>query len=292
MALSYDTVTFLSDYGLDDEFVGIVHSVIRSLAPDVDRHRPHPPRSAAYDVRAGGLALARSAPYLCPGVVLAVVDPGVGTDRAGIAVEVGDGASVLVGPDNGLLAPAVAMCGGPTAIVELTNAELPARDRSAPPSPGATSSHRPPPTCATASPLTDLGTAIEPTSLHPGPVAGEPTRGRRADRRGAVGRPLRQRPAQRRCRRHRRRSAIACVCGSATDRTANGCRPLRRDRRRRGRPGRRLLRPDVGGRRSAVGRLRAGPVPGTEVRVEPFDDESGHPRRTGVAHDARIAGDR
>ena len=77
----------------------------------------------AYDVRAGGLTLARSAQYLCPGVVLAVVDPGVGTERRGIAVEVGDGMSVLIGPDNGLLAPAVALCGGATRAVELTNVE-------------------------------------------------------------------------------------------------------------------------------------------------------------------------
>ena len=113
MPLRYDTISFLSDYGLVDEFVGVVHSVVRSLAPEVAvidvTHQIAP-----YDVRAGGLALARSAPYLCPGVVLAVVDPGVGTERRGIAVEVGDGASILIGPDNGLLAPAVAMCGGST----------------------------------------------------------------------------------------------------------------------------------------------------------------------------------
>ena len=75
---------------------------------------------APHDVRAGGLALARSAQYLVPGVVLAVVDPGVGGDRRAVAVEVGDSTSVLVGPDNGLLAPAVAMVGGATRAVELT----------------------------------------------------------------------------------------------------------------------------------------------------------------------------
>ena len=74
-------------------------------------------------MRAGGLTLGRSAQYLCPGVVLAVVDPGVGTERRAIAVEVGGGQSYLVGPDNGLLAGAVAMCGGATAAVELTNPE-------------------------------------------------------------------------------------------------------------------------------------------------------------------------
>src|SRR5690606_9165 len=78
---------------------------------------------APHDVRGGGLALARAAQYLCPGVVLAVVDPGVGTDRRAVAVEVGGGQSVLVGPDNGLLAPAVAMSGGATRAVELTNTD-------------------------------------------------------------------------------------------------------------------------------------------------------------------------
>ena len=103
----YSTISFLSDFGHQDEFVGVVHSVVRSIAPEVAMvdltHgiRPH-------DVRAGALALARSVEYLCPGVVLAVVDPGVGTDRRAVAVEVGDGVSVLVGPDNGLLASAVA----------------------------------------------------------------------------------------------------------------------------------------------------------------------------------------
>ena len=118
----YDTVSFLSDYGLADEFVGVVKSVIRSIAPAavvVDITHDVPP----HDVRAGGLTLARSAQYLAPGVVVAVVDPGVGTDRRAIAVEVGDGQSVLLGPDNGLLAPAVAMVGGADRAVALTNPE-------------------------------------------------------------------------------------------------------------------------------------------------------------------------
>lgn len=119
MTLRYDTISFLSDYGLSDEFVGVVKSVVRSIAPDVAvvdiTHDVAP-----HDVRAGGLALARSAQYLVPGVVLAVVDPGVGGDRRAVAVEVGDGTSVLFGPDNGLLAPAVAMVGGATRAVELT----------------------------------------------------------------------------------------------------------------------------------------------------------------------------
>jgi S-adenosylmethionine hydrolase len=121
--LRFDTISFLSDYGLDDEFVGVVKSVVRSLAPDVVvidiTHNIAP-----HDLRAGGLALARAAQYLAPGVVIAVVDPGVGSARRAVAVEVGNGQSILVGPDNGLLAPAVAMCGGATAAVELDNPEF------------------------------------------------------------------------------------------------------------------------------------------------------------------------
>jgi hypothetical protein len=118
----HDTITFLSDYGLADEFVGVVHSILRSIAPHAEvvdlTHGIAP-----HDVRAGALCLARAAQYLCPGVVLAVVDPGVGTDRRAIAVEVGQGQSFLVGPDNGLLAPAVSMVGGADRAVSLTNDE-------------------------------------------------------------------------------------------------------------------------------------------------------------------------
>lgn len=118
--LRYDTVSFLSDYGSTDEFVGIVKSVIRSICPEaavIDITHDVAP----HDVRSGSLTLARSAQYLCAGVVLAVVDPGVGTARRAVAVEVGNGQSVLLGPDNGLLASAVAMVGGATRGVELTN---------------------------------------------------------------------------------------------------------------------------------------------------------------------------
>jgi S-adenosylmethionine hydrolase len=120
MGRTYDTVSFLSDYGTVDEFVGVVKSVIRDLAPHavvIDLTHEIPP----HDVRAGSLALARSIQYVAPGVVLAVVDPGVGTARRAVAVEVADGAGVVVGPDNGLLASAVAMAGGAGRAVELTN---------------------------------------------------------------------------------------------------------------------------------------------------------------------------
>ncbi len=166
MALRYDTISFLSDYGHDDEFVGVVHSVIRAIAPEVgviDVTHEVP----AHDIRAGGLALARSAQYLCPGVVLAVVDPGVGGARRAVAVEVGDGASVLVGPDNGLLAPAVALVGGADRAVELTEPafqlEAPGptfagRDVFAP-----VAAHL----CAGV-PLSELGPELDPIGLFPG----------------------------------------------------------------------------------------------------------------------------
>ena len=166
MGARFDTITFLSDYGTTDEFVGVVKSVIRSIAREVTvidlTHEIQ-----AYDVRAGSLTLGRAAQYLCPGVVLAVVDPGVGSERRAIAVEVGGGQSYLVGPDNGLLAGAVAMSGGATAAVELTNPDF----QLVAPGPtfagrdvfGPAAAHL----CAGV-PLADLGRPIDPLSLVPG----------------------------------------------------------------------------------------------------------------------------
>lgn len=118
MGRRYDTISFLSDYGLDDEFVGVVKAVVRDLAPHVQViDLTHAIR--AYDVRGGSLALARAIPYVPSGVVVAVVDPGVGTARRAVAIEVAGGEGVLVGPDNGLLAPAVALTGGADRAVVL-----------------------------------------------------------------------------------------------------------------------------------------------------------------------------
>jgi S-adenosylmethionine hydrolase len=153
---------------LADEFVGVVHSVVRSIAPDVGVvdicHEIAP-----HDVRAGSLTLVRAVQYLAPGVVLGVVDPGVGTDRRAIAVEVAGGEAVFVGPDNGLLAPAVAMVGGAGRAVELTVSEylLPA--------PGPTFAGRDvfAPVAAYLSQGVDLaefGPAVDPLSLRPGLV--------------------------------------------------------------------------------------------------------------------------
>ncbi len=121
MTLARRFVSFLSDYGHTDEFVGVCKSVMLSLAPDlqiVDITHDLP----VHDVRAGALTLVRAAQYLPEGgIVLAVVDPGVGTDRRLVAVEVEQG--ILLGPDNGLLAPAVAILGGAQRVVSLTSTE-------------------------------------------------------------------------------------------------------------------------------------------------------------------------
>lgn len=162
------TISFLSDYGADDEFVGVVHSVIRAIAPEVavvDITHGIPP----HDIRSGSLALARSVQYLNPGVVLAVVDPGVGTDRRAVAVEVGGGQSVLVGPDNGLLASAVSLCEGATRVVELTSEDYRL------PAPGATFDGRDVFAPAAAHlcngvDLAEFGPLVDPMTLRPGLV--------------------------------------------------------------------------------------------------------------------------
>jgi S-adenosylmethionine hydrolase len=114
-------ISFLSDFGLRDEFVGVVHGVIARIAPEVRvldiTHGIEPGR-----VQAGALALLRAIQYVPEGVALAVVDPGVGTDRRAIAAKTSWG--YFVGPDNGLLAPAVAMVGGAERIVSIENPEL------------------------------------------------------------------------------------------------------------------------------------------------------------------------
>jgi S-adenosylmethionine hydrolase len=112
------TVFFLSDYGTRDEFAGVVRAVLTSAAPgltiiDLTHHVP------AFDVQAGSLALVRAAPYLGPGVVLGVVDPGVGSPRRALCLPVvpaRSGPSFFVGPDNGLLVAAAELVGqGPIA---------------------------------------------------------------------------------------------------------------------------------------------------------------------------------
>jgi len=109
-------ISFLTDFGLTDEFVGVVHGVIARIEPDlrVIDVTHGVPRG---NVRAGALALVRAVQYLPEGVALVVIDPGVGTARRPIAAETPWG--YFVGPDNGVLAPAVAMVGGASSVVAL-----------------------------------------------------------------------------------------------------------------------------------------------------------------------------
>ena len=164
----YDTVSFLSDYGLRDEFVGIAKGVIADIAPHarvIDLTHEVPP----FDVRAGSLALARCISYVPSGVVLAVVDPGVGTARRGIAVSVGGGRGVLIGPDNGLLSMGTALAGGADAAVVLNNPKYQLE------APGVTFAGRDVFAPAAAHlcngvALGELGDAIDPNLLLPGVV--------------------------------------------------------------------------------------------------------------------------
>jgi len=97
----FDTITFLTDFGLQDDFVGVCRGVMRRIASDaeiLDVTHGIPPQAVAQ----GALVLARAIPYLPVGVHLAVVDPGVGGDRRAVALRAASG-RVYVGPDNGLL---------------------------------------------------------------------------------------------------------------------------------------------------------------------------------------------
>ena len=113
-------ISFLSDFGLADEFVGVIHGVLARLAPDsrvIDVGHGTP----RGDVRAAALSLTRAIQYLPEGVALVVVDPGVGSDRQALAVKTEWG--YFVGPDNGVLSPAVAMMGGASIMVSIENPE-------------------------------------------------------------------------------------------------------------------------------------------------------------------------
>jgi S-adenosyl-L-methionine hydrolase (adenosine-forming) len=105
----YDWITFLSDYGLEDNFVGVCHGVMARVAPRV-RVIDVSHGVGAQDVRQGALMLEQAVPFLPRAVHLAVVDPGVGSGRGMVAVEAGG--QLLVGPDNGLLVWAAEALGG------------------------------------------------------------------------------------------------------------------------------------------------------------------------------------
>ena len=122
MAGGHDWVTFLSDYGHDDVFVGVCKGVIAQIAPQV-RIIDICHLIAPQDVEAGAHSLNAAMPFLPIGVHLAMVDPQHAEPARGIAVETGDG-SVFVGPDNGLMSYAWESRGGIRRAVEIANREL------------------------------------------------------------------------------------------------------------------------------------------------------------------------
>ncbi len=113
-------VTFLSDFGLQDDFVGTCHGVIKRIAPEaqiIDITHGIEPQA----VLQGALVLANTLPYMPEGIHVAVVDPGVGGDRRALVLRDATG-RLHVGPDNGLLVPAAEKLGGIDAAWQVTNA--------------------------------------------------------------------------------------------------------------------------------------------------------------------------
>ena len=114
----YDVISFLSDMGTVDESVGVCKAIIFQQAPhvnifDITHDVPQ------FDVRAGALALTRAIQFLPNGIVIAAVDPGSPRDQRYIAVEMAEG--LLIGPDNGILAPAAQLIGEPKRVGNLSN---------------------------------------------------------------------------------------------------------------------------------------------------------------------------
>lgn len=107
---AYRCISFLSDFGSGDETVACCKGVLIGrgvVLPLVDISHDVPP----FDIVSGGWMLAGAVTYLPVGIHLAVVDPGVGTDRPLLVIQA-DRGDLFVGPDNGLLLPAVERLGG------------------------------------------------------------------------------------------------------------------------------------------------------------------------------------
>ena len=120
--MSGPVITFLSDYGLTDHFVGVCHAVIAGICPDaqvIDITHGIP----RHDIRAGALILRGALPYSPAGVHVAVVDPDVGASRRAVALRVADG-RILVGPDNGLLMPAAENAGGVVEAADISHSRF------------------------------------------------------------------------------------------------------------------------------------------------------------------------
>jgi S-adenosylmethionine hydrolase len=120
MTAGYGWVTLTTDFGLTDGFVAMLHGVLARHAPDVRvidvTHDVHPG-----DLSRASAVLAQVVPHAPPAVHIAIVDPGVGTRRRGVAIRTDGG--LLVGPDNGVLLPAADALGGALEAVELTNTD-------------------------------------------------------------------------------------------------------------------------------------------------------------------------
>jgi S-adenosyl-L-methionine hydrolase (adenosine-forming) len=154
-------ITFLSDYGYADEFAGVCRAVITRIAPDAELiDLTHGVRRHA--VRQGAVLLANALPFAPVGIHLAIVDPGVGSERRPVALLVGE--SLLVGPDNGLLSLAAERLGGVSEAVDLSSSPhrlgevaftFHGRDVFAP-----VAAH-----LALGEPLAEAGEAIDPASL-------------------------------------------------------------------------------------------------------------------------------
>jgi S-adenosylmethionine hydrolase len=115
-------ITFMSDYGLGNEFVGVCHAVIARRCPPariIDLTHAIP----RHDVHTGAIVLRGTLPYLPEAIILAVVDPGVGTSgargRRAVALRTIDHDRLLVGPDNGLLMPVCERLGGIAEAVDV-----------------------------------------------------------------------------------------------------------------------------------------------------------------------------
>ena len=152
---------FLTDFGLQDDFVGTCHGVIKRIAPGaqiIDITHGIPPQA----VLQGALVLANTLPYMPVGGHLAVVDPGVGGHRRALALRDANGRS-FVGPDNGLLLPAVERAGiveahelaNPEYALESISRTFHGRDLFAP-----AAAH-----LATGVAIAELGPPIDPESL-------------------------------------------------------------------------------------------------------------------------------
>lgn len=119
---SAPVITFMSDYGLSDDFVGICHGVIATICPQA-RVIDLTHGIRRHDVTQGAVILSEALPFMPPGVVLAVVDPDVGAQRRAVAIRLAD-ERLLVGPDNGLLSLAAAAGGGVVEAVDLDRSRL------------------------------------------------------------------------------------------------------------------------------------------------------------------------